>query len=268
MKHVPDTLTRCIATVAALNADLQWRLTDEQQRNYARVITSYIPDSCSDSQLERIAIAYHADHEQVAALRDPQHPKHHEKWQEWQRDVVRIIRHHGFAQPDGTLASLEELTQEALTALSQSLASFGFRSRLSTWAYTTVGRNAQRYLKMLAAAKRTAAIESLDDERGAAVRLIDSSRVESGAELQALQAIIHGVLAEQGNERLAMIFRLWAQEDLRLADIGQRVGLSPGRVSVLIEQARNMLHQHPELRAWMTDNHKEEPPTEENEIPK
>src|SRR5438046_697293 len=79
---------------------------------------------------------------------------------------------------------------------------------------------------------------SLEDEVAVTRPADQATDPEAQAGASALNALITAILAERGGPNWVKIFRLWAHEDQRLVDIGQQIGLSPSRVSVLLDQMR------------------------------
>ena len=252
MERSTNERERCAAMVAALNAELGWHLGADQQQTYVSALLQYLPDSASETELRRLAANYHQDHEIVHALQDRERPQHNAVWARWSEQALRILQRQGLWSADA-LAEIEDLAQIALEELAHALPSFRYASRFSTWAYAVISRRAQRYLRERGAAKRSGPTESLDQREEWDELARDDEGPETQAEAGALAALIDSILAEQPDPRLALIFHLWASQDQRLVDIGRRVGLSPSRVSVLIEQTCRALRENPRVLAWLND---------------
>jgi RNA polymerase sigma factor (sigma-70 family) len=239
---------RCAELVAALSQ--AWHLTAAQELAYPQAIIAYLPEDCTDAQLQRIVWYYHLDHEEVRALCDAQHTQHQEAWQRWHTQVSHILRSVNLDWLSDVAVDLEDLTQLALDKMRQSIASYRFNSRFSTWAYTVIVRTAQHVIRKQRAAKRTATVVSLDSGTALSSPADQTTDPEAHASAKELTALINSVLAEHGGLRWVEIFQLWFHEDQRLVDIGRQVGLSPSRVSILLEHMRLLLRQHPALIEW------------------
>lgn len=248
MGDTNDMQARCAEMLTTLAQE--WHLAPERQAAYLRAILAYIPPHCTEGQLQRLILCYHHDHQEVQALSDPHDPGYHEAWNSWHRQVIRILRGahlHWFAD---IAVDLEDLTQIALEELSTSIATYRFNSRFSTWAYVVIVRSGQHAIRERRAAKRTGTVISLDDPAAIVYPADRGTDPESQARAQELSDMIQAILIQAGGARWVEIFRLWAEEDLRLADIGRHVDLSQSRVSVLLDQMRKLLRQHPELIEW------------------
>jgi RNA polymerase sigma factor (sigma-70 family) len=240
--------------VAALSAELAWELQADQQQTYVSALLQHLPNAPSKPDLRRLAMNYHQDHALVQALQDRANPRHEMVWAEAAGQVVRMVMHLGYGQAGEVLADVEELTQVAVKALIQALPTFHYVSRFSTWAYAVVGRSALRYLRELQAAKRHGRVESLEQhtELNELPAETEEDQPEARVAGRALAALIDAVLTERAGARLARIFHLSVHDELPLAEIGRQVHLSPSRVSVLLEQARQLLQESPELQAWLS----------------
>jgi RNA polymerase sigma factor (sigma-70 family) len=257
LKHSTDALSRCAAILAALNEELGWQLDPKQQQAYVLLLSEFLPDTASDATLRTRIEHVHADHALVRALRDAVDPKHDAAWTTWSAHAVRIAQHHAFGAADDPLVDANDLAQLALEELAHALPSFRHASRFSTWAYTVIARRVQRYVRDSRAAKRAGRPTSLDDQSVASHVIIEAATVEAPAEANALLDLIMDVLSREADERLARIFYLWAVDDQRLAQIGQQLHLSTGRISVLIEQAQQILLHSPAMLDWI-----DQPPVE------
>lgn len=241
-------LADCVQAVALLARELDF--SSAQETAYAQAIATYLPAGYTDSQLQRLVRCYHLDHEEVQALGDAQHPRHQEAWVKWPPQVLRILRDNNLAWLTDSAIDTEDLVQIALKELHESISSYRFNSRLSTWAYTVIVRAVRHVIRDQGAAKRSGSRTSLDDPETMALlstHIDDPSTVVQAA---ALTADILRILTERGGPRWAEIFQLWVQEDERLVDIGQRVGLNAARVSILLKQMRSLLQQHADIIEW------------------
>lgn len=254
-----STQARCAEMVAAFGRE--HNLTPEQEAAYVQALIAYLPGHYTDAQLQRTISCYHLDHQEVQALHNPQNPDHEEAWGNWRDQVFRILRSANLNWLAAGPIDLDDLTQIAVEELSKSIGSYRFNSRFSTWAYTVAVRAAQRSLRALQAAKRTGRVVSLDDPTVSAYPVGGIGNPETWGMARELNELISAILVEQGDPRLLEIFQLRAHSDHRLVDIGQRLGLSPSRVSILLDQIRSLLRDHPALREWrgMTERGAEPP---------
>jgi RNA polymerase sigma factor (sigma-70 family) len=238
----------CERAVALLGPELD--LSSAQMAAYAETITAYVPARYNDSQLLRLVRYYHLDHEEVEALRDARHPGHEEAWAKWLPQALRILRDRNFGWLTNGALDIEDLGQIALKELHASLSTYRFNSRFSTWAYIVIVRAVQNAIRQQHAAKRNGASISID-EREALMQLgpDDDDPVIVG-QAAALTADIYRILAEPGGSRWVESFQRWVLADERLIDIGQRIKLSPARLSILLDQMRTLLQQHPDIVEW------------------
>jgi RNA polymerase sigma factor (sigma-70 family) len=257
LEHSTDALSRCRAILATLNVELGWQLDPKQQHAYLLVLSDFLPDTASDSVIRTRIEHVHADYAIVRALRDSADPTHDSAWTAWSAHAVRIAQRHAFGAAGDPLVDASDLAQLALEELAQALPTYQYGSRFSTWAYTVIARRVQRYVRDSRAAKRAGRPSSLDDQRVAGGLIVDSAAVEAPVEASALIELIMDVLTQEANQRLAQIFYLWAVQEQRLVQIGQQLHLSTGRVSVLIEQAHQILLHYPDILDWI-----EQPPLE------
>jgi RNA polymerase sigma factor (sigma-70 family) len=172
-------------------------------------------------------------------------------WTEWCAHAVRIAQQHAFGAADDPLVDIDDLAQLALVELGQSLASYRYDSRFSTWAYTVIIRRVQRYVRDSRAGKRAGRPVSLDQLDAAGLPALDPTTIEAPVAARLLLQLIMDVLGRAADQRLAQIFYLWVVEEQRLVQIGKHVQLSSGRVSALIEQARQILQRDPAMLAWI-----------------
>ncbi len=254
MKRDITQSERRAAVVAVLRGELAWKLDMDRQHAYVAAMLPYLPEQCADADLRRIVLNYHQDHALVGALLDRANPRYEQVWIEAIGQVVRMALHQGHAPASGAMVDGDDLAQVALEALIRALPSFHYASRFSTWAYAVVGRSIQRYLRDLHASKRHRQVESLELYHELNDIPAADVQPEAHSEASALAALIEHVLAEHTDARLAYIFQLSTRDELRLAQIGQLVHLSPSRVSIVLAQARELLRQSPELRAWLGED--------------
>lgn len=248
MGNTHNTQARCAAIVAALGRE--WGLTPEQQAAYVQALLEYLPGPSDDEQLQRLAVRYHLEHQEVQALLDPQDPGHQDAWRNWHTQAIKILRSANIHWLSEGAIDFEDLTQSALEELHRSIASYRYNSRFSTWAYTVIVRAGKRTLRALRAAKRTGAIVSLDDPT-LRVQLVDSmADPEVNSSVAELNALINAILSAEGGQRWVEIFQLRTYDDQRLTDIGRQLGLSASRVSILLDHMRTLLRRHPDLREW------------------
>lgn len=237
--------------VAALNAELEWQLAADRQQSYVAALLHCGALPSGAAEVRRLTIIFHQDHALVEALRDRAHPQHEATWAQWCIQALRILRHHGLGAPDEALGDLHDVAQVALEELVRALPSFRYASRFSTWAYTVISHSAQRYQRNIHAAKRSGPTESIERQAAQQVSARAAEQPEVQAEGRELATLIDAILADQPDSRWVTIFRLWAHEDKRLADIAKHLGMSASRVSVLLDQIVSVLCQHPAIQAWL-----------------
>jgi RNA polymerase sigma factor (sigma-70 family) len=241
-------LADCVRVVALLGRE--WNLSSEQETAYAQAIAAYIPEPYNDAQLQRLVRYYYLDHQEVQALRDAQNLGHQEAWAQWPQQALRFLRDANLDWVSDSAVDVEDLVQIALKELHVAIASYHFSSRFSTWAYTVILRAARHTVRAQHAAKRRGTLIAIDDPETATYLSMHSDDPAVMAQSAALITVINGILAERGGPRWVEIFQCWAQEDKRLVDIGQQVGLSAGRVSMLLDQMLRLLRDHVDIREW------------------
>lgn len=245
---------RCATMVAALNTELSWHLNRDDQQRYTESLLHYLPVPCSDAQLRQLVTCYHLDHALVQALQDRQHEQHNAIWQSWMPQVIRILRHTGLTNSDDLSFDAEDLAQVARAELARALPGFRYASRFSTWAHQVIIHSVQRTLRDARAAKRAGYPASLEQFSHIDAPIPDEDHPEILVAAQELAALIDTVLAEQADPRLVSIFKLWAEADLAVPEVGRRVGLSAARIRVLLHQIRHLLQHHPAIKAWLSDD--------------
>jgi RNA polymerase sigma factor (sigma-70 family) len=258
MERHTDLQRRCAMVVAALSVELDEGLNVEAQWEYSASLPQYLPENCSDSQLRAVALHYHLDHTLVQALLQREHAVHDAAWHLWMSQVMPILRHAGLAWSDDSAIDLEDLAQVARAELVQALPSFRYASRFSTWAYQVIVQSTQRYIRDRRALKRAGHPDSLERLEAEEQPVIDTERPDAEAEARVLAALIDSILGAQPDQRFTAIFRLWAQHDMRVEEIGQRVRLSPSQVRVLLKRIRQLLRQHPAITTWEDDQPQDE----------
>ena len=248
-KHVGDACTRI---VEALNVERDWHLTLAKEAAYVTAVAP-LAEIAGESTLQHLVENYHQDHVLVQALQDVSHPQHDAAWATVRANILPVLRYAGLAQSAHPSVDLEDIAQVALDELMKSVGTFRFESRFSTWSYMVVIRRGRRLLRDLAASKRSGTSVPLEYAEAIAASSSSATDPEMVAAGRELSDLINAVLAEAGGPRLAHIFQLWFEEDLRLVDIGRQVGLGVARVSALLEQARQILRAHPDIQAWNHD---------------
>jgi RNA polymerase sigma factor (sigma-70 family) len=257
---MPETTNflRCLRLVSLLNAEHDWGLTQQQQRRYAEQIILYCPDIAgkADAQLSSTLHYYHKEHALVEALHDPAHPDHADRWDEWTRQCLRILaaKIAGAQLSDAGAVSLEDLAQEANLDLWRGLAKFSYQSSFHTWAFTVIAHCVARHYRSLLTQKRgaLAPAQSLDNMLAVGDTFQDHAMPSPDALARGtiLAATIAHILAQQPDQRLPIIFQLWANEEQTLRSIGEQLHLSPARVHALLKQAIALLQDELVLQDW------------------
>jgi RNA polymerase sigma factor (sigma-70 family) len=251
MTEHSEQRARCLTLLASLSQVQSWQLTEGQQLEYAAAVEALLPADVVDEEILKRLYNYHQDHTLVRALRDHADPGHDSAWSGWCASALRIIQRAGYTDASHPLMNLDDLAQSALEELVQALPEYAYRSRFSTWAYPIIVRAARHAWVHLRAAKRSGPTVALNEEIAeAGPTLSEREHPEQVASANELAALVQSVLVARKDERLALIFRLWAEEDRRLVDIASIVGLDASRVSVLLKQARLLLQENPSIRAW------------------
>jgi RNA polymerase sigma factor (sigma-70 family) len=264
MQGDADLGSRCAATVAALDAEFGWGLSESHRRDYCIALVDILPKNCSDMQLRNVVMCYHLDHRLVEALADRLHGQHDQHWQAWMGQVVAILRRAGLSWSDDAATSLEDLAQIARAQLAQAIPAYRYQSRFSTWAHQVIVQSVRRYLRDSRAQKRAGRPGSLDQPPASDVTIGDTEHPETIANARVLAAQVDSLLSLQPDKRLAEIFRLWAEADLRVEEIGRRMHLSSSQVRLLLSRIRDLLQHDPSIRAWR-DQEKEGTPEDPSE---
>lgn len=253
MKHSTSNQERCLALVAALNDELAWGLDPTQQRKYVADLLPHITNTVLESELRKMVEVYHDDHATIEALVDRNNPEHEALWRIWLTQAVRIIRSQNKNISHNQLLDEDDLVQTALEELLRSLPTFHYRSRFSTWVYTIITRHILRSHRHFGASKRKiyAKSESLDAADKHAHVHDSTPNPETSSQETLLWELVSNILDSYGDERLSKIFDMWIHEDMRLADIGRQMHLSPASISRLVNQICALLRQDPKLSAWL-----------------
>jgi len=244
---------RCVEMIRRIDQELGWRLAESEHESYAAHLRPHIPEECTDDQLRRIALNYHADHALVEALQDRQHRQYEAAWSTWIAQVLPILRKAGLDWSSDTIFTSEDLVQIARIELVRAIPSFRYASRLSTWAHQVIVQSVQRAIRDSQALKRAIRPDSLEQLPHVDVSIGDAEHPEAATAARVLAERLAAVLEEQADQRLARIFHLWAVADLRVEEIGKIVHLHPSRVRALLLQARQILRAAPEIQSWHQD---------------
>jgi RNA polymerase sigma factor (sigma-70 family) len=250
MDGIIDEKARCLEFVGKLNEEQGWNLSADEQRAYAAGVYVHLPKGSTDDVLRKLIGYYHTEHEVVHALLDRDHHGYEARWKEWTTTAVAILQQARLGWSADSTTTGEDLAQVALAQLLQSLPSFHYTSRFSTWAYSVITRSVRRYLRDQSAGKRAGNPLSLDQHPQLDVMQREAEHPEVAATAHSLITLIDAVLTDRAGDRLAYIYRLWAIRDMRPEQIGKLVQLSPSRVRMLLAQARELLQAHPALQAW------------------
>jgi RNA polymerase sigma factor (sigma-70 family) len=243
-------LGRYKGAVEAQNRAYGWELTAQQEQQYAEALLAHVPPACADSLLVRIVWCYHHDHRLVAALLDRTSLEGQAAWQRC-REQLPTLLHYGQLRWDiDSSADQDDLSQIGAQAIFQALPQYHYHSRFSTWMFQVFRHSVLRALRDRKAIKRYGQTDSYDEHPALEPVQSADMAVESTAQYNALLALIDEILAEDPDQRLQSMFRLWTQNDLRLADIGRVTQLSQSRVSILLERARDRLRNDPRMQEW------------------
>jgi RNA polymerase sigma factor (sigma-70 family) len=246
-----DTYGRCLAAVEECNATLRWGLEPAACQRYADAITPCLAAAATADQIHDVVANYHADHQAVAALRDARQSGHEQAWREWMHQALLILRRAGLAWSSDQAIDSDDLAQIARAELVRALPSYRYQSRLYIWANRVVVQIARRHLRDSRRSKRAARPDSLDQLVEIEEAPPDAAHdTEAIVHTRQLYSLIMTILAEQADQRLGYLFHLWAVEDRRSAEIGALVQLHPSRVRALLQQIRQLLRDHPAIRAW------------------
>lgn len=237
--------------VSTCNDELAWGLRGDVVRRYAAELAAVLDGARAPEELRAAALNYHADHDQVAALRDALHPAHARAWEGWMYQVVGVLRRAGMAWSDDPAIDVEDLAQVARADLARALPSYRYESRFSSWAYRVVVQSATRQIRRARAEKRAVRPASLDQAEVSALIPDPAADPESIARARLLAERVAAVLSAQPDQRLLVIFQQWSLEERGTAEIGALVRLHPSRVRALLARAREALRADPAIRAWL-----------------
>lgn len=241
---------RCASKLSILNEENTWLLSPSQQAAYIVAIVPFVAEACADTVLERIIRSYHADHHEVEILQTHHHPKHDMAWMSWREQIGPILNYAGVLRSTDRSTEQDDIIQLALVELARALPTYRFQSRLSSWAYMVVVQRTRRAIRDSQAQKRQAVLLPIDHPTALGVYAPSAIQPDVQIIMQALVETIQEILAAHGGERLARVFHLWAVDDQRLVDIGRRTRLSPARISLLLDEARQVLRLHEEIQRW------------------
>lgn len=241
-------LGHCVATQ---NRTHGWGLTPQEEQDYVAALRMHIPQPCPDPLMPQIVWCYHHDHKLVTALRDGTSLEGQAYWQRCIDQIPALLRYAQLRWDIDSSADQDDLRQVGALAIFQALPQFHYHSRFATWMFQVFRNSVLRALRDRKAGKRYGPTDSYDEQPVLMSKLKDQNALESTTQFRALMELINEVLAKAPDQRLQHIFMLWARDDLRLADIGRITGLSVSRVSILLEQARALLRQHPDIQAWV-----------------
>lgn len=240
---------RCRWLIVHLDEQFGWSLGPAAREDYAAALTPLL-EGLAEEAWAAVAVNYHSDHTIVAALRDSEHPEHHDAWRRWCAQVIGVLRRSGRDWATDGVLSIDDLAQTARIALVQALPSYRYRSRFSSWAYSVIERSARDQLRAARALRRSGDTTSLEGLAETSQPTDFSVAHEQSAYVQLLAERIAVILGDQADRRLAHIFHLWAIEDRTSAEIGMIVNLHASRVRALLKLARELLGADPELQEW------------------
>jgi RNA polymerase sigma factor (sigma-70 family) len=236
-----------------LNQELGWHLDAQEQERYEANLQRHLPQQYTQEQLRKIILNYHVDHALVEALQDNQHPQYEARWTAWFAQVQPILHKARLDWSSDLLFDEDDLAQLARAELVQAIGNFHFASRFSTWATKVIVQSVQRVIRDGYALKRAIRPDSLDQHRQVDVFIDDAEHPESAAGGHVLIKQVAVILEREADQRLAQIFRLWAVYDLRIEEIGKIMHLHPSRIRALLQQARQILREAPEIQSWNED---------------
>lgn len=251
MSPSPDPAVAQI--IAELNATEQWNLSAPMIAAYAAELSKYLSATMPPATIQRICRNYHADHNVVQALQHAAHPLHSSAWHEWAQRIPAILAQNGFNQNHDLLLHPDDLLQEGLTEIAISLSKFRYASRLNTWSHTVIVNTARRKLRDTLAKKRRHQATQLEQVADLDLPIPDLAHPANVGQARLLAEQITAKLIERANQRLALIFVLYAIHDLTATQIAALVQLHPSCVRALLEQAREILRSDPEIANWFPE---------------
>lgn len=246
-----DRFDRCLEMITLLNRENDWLLLEHQQQQYAAALVNYISDKCSAAKLQLIISNYHEDHARVDALLRSHGKELNDAWAEWMPWVMSVLQQAGLTWSVDKSVSSEDLAQIALTELFRSIGNFRYASRFSTWAYAVVVQSIRRHIRDRHTKKRAGQAESLEELGALDQEIKATEEIEVDIAGYMLYEKVRAILAKQSDKRLLVIFNLAILGDIPVQDIGRLVRLHPSRVRALLQQARAVLRNHPDLSDWL-----------------
>jgi len=144
--------------------------------------------------------------------------------------LLRMVKHHEEA---------EDLAQEAFVRVWRHLEAYDTQRSFRTWLFSIARNLALDVLRRPRAA--IVSIEGGDDGEGPRVILAaaDASPLEQATVREQRRCLEQAL--EALTPRAAMVFTLFYQENMRIAEIAQVTGMSAGAVKVTLHRAREML---------------------------
>jgi RNA polymerase sigma factor (sigma-70 family) len=245
--------------VVTVSNERRWELDHRMQRAYAHALARLHPSGCPAALAERIVVHYHLDHSVVQALCARDEQRSTDAWAAWMPQVIAVLRREDLDYGSDSASDIDDLAQIARIELVRSLPEFRYESRYSTWAYAVIVRSIRNELRARTAQKRTAQVISLAASVAQRAPNTEASNPEALATASVLLKLAYSILQAHPDQRLAHIFGLWVVEDMRVVEIGARIGLSQSRVRVLLGQITALLQQDPSMRRWTMEYEAIEP---------
>lgn len=241
-----------------LNQIKTWGLSRKELRDYIEHLVHIHPDiqHFADDHLRTVLSNYHADHRHVRALSDQGDPHHLELWENWSRQVVRLVaaRLRANAAIDIATIAIDDLAQEVLSDIWQALPTFRYESRFQTWIFTVVANRIARSFRTATTKKRSPAEGTQSLERIVGLDLVEHPAAPSTEDVameNSLELLLQRILAEHPDARLQRVFHLWMYDDQPLRVIGDQLNLSVSRVHALLNNALTILRSEQRLKSWL-----------------
>ncbi|WP_129633782.1 sigma-70 family RNA polymerase sigma factor [Candidatus Oscillochloris fontis] len=225
--------------------------TAQMVEAYLAALQQVLEPEVGFSEFRKVCGYYHANHALVEALRDHGHPAHDDQWLFWTQRVVAILCKLRMNWSSDAAVDVDDLNQKAQFALFTSLPSFNYQSSLDTWVRSVVVNTINRYVRDSLAQKRAQRPESLDGLPDG--DLSDEDTNDDPAQSMLNQILVdqtREILFEYGGQRLVLMFFWHTMKLHTTTEIAQMVNLHPSRVRALLKDARQMLRDHPLMRAW------------------
>ncbi|PDW03007.1 RNA polymerase sigma factor [Candidatus Viridilinea mediisalina] len=242
-------LNACRHIVRHCDQQYAWGLDAITCEYYVRTLTPLMRVVAPERRA-MLVVHYHLDHRIVAALRDVNHPAHHDLWAQWSRKVLAVLRRSGLDWSHDSSIELDDLVQVALGELAQALPNYRYQSRFLSWAYSVIVRTAHRHLRTFNTRHHVGSHVSLERLEEAPPTEALKPHHEETTHARLLAARVHALLAAHNDARLLPIFRLWALEQYTSAEIGALVDLHESRVRALLNMARTVLREDPSIQQW------------------